>query len=207
MSARRSLSRRPKYSSSEKKLTALDAAELVLREFAKRKPMHCQDIAERAMREGWLTSKATRPGAPGWQLLSRAQKDIKKREEQGDSAWLTNPVKGYLGLAEWERKASPARSKKTSGTIYVLSNPTMKGYLKIGRATDLKRRMTTLNTGVPVPFHCEHARKVDNAAKLEKTLRNTLRGRVKSKREFYQLDVADVIYLLHTHGEDVTPDT
>lgn len=60
MSAKRSLSHRPKYGSSEKKLTALDAAELVLRKFAKRKPMHCQDLAERAMQEGWLTSQARR---------------------------------------------------------------------------------------------------------------------------------------------------
>ena len=200
MSGKRSHPRQPKN-----RQDALDAAEFVLKKFAKRKPMHCQDIAKKAIQEGRLISKATRPGAPGQQLLYRARKDIKKREEQGASARFTNPAKGYLGLAEWERKASPARSKKTAGVIYVLSNPGMKGILKIGRAKDLKRRMTTLDTAVPDPYHCVCAVRVDNAADLEKKLHRILGGRVEGKREFYRLNASDLIPFLQGLGEDVTP--
>ena len=206
MSTRRLLSRRPKNSSSEKKLTALNAAELVLRKFAKRKPMHCQDIAEKAMREGWLTSKATRPGAPGWQLLYRVQKDIKKREERGDSARFTNPARGYLGLAEWKHKASPSRSKKIPSVVYVASNPAMEGLLKIGITKDLEQRMDDLyKTNVPFRFDCEYAIRVDDAESTEKKLHRILKGRVNPRREFFQLDAEDIIPFLMRLGEYVTP--
>ena len=194
----------PKRASPQKGLTALEAAELVLRKFANRKPMHCRDITRKAIQKGWLASQAKRPDQ---QLLYRARQDIKKREERGDSARFTIPDKGYLGLAKWERKSSPARSKKTADVIYVLSNPAMEGLLKIGKTTkDLKQRMGELyDTGVPFPFRCEHARKVDDADELEKWLQRILRNRVNPKREFYQLDVEDVINALQGHGEDVTP--
>ena len=36
--------------------------------------------------------------------------------------------------------------------VYVLTNPTLHGSVKIGRTTTIKTRMRTLNTGVPTPF-------------------------------------------------------
>ena len=200
------------YGFRKNKLTALDAAELVLRKFAKRKPMHCRDIAEKAMQENWFTSRTSRSDTLGWRLSHHARQDIKKREERGDSARFTNPSICCLGLAEWKHKSiPPAHPKKTPRVIYVLSNKAYEGLglLKIGITKDgesLEKRMGDLyNTSVPFPFRCEYAIRVDNAADRERWLHRVLRGRAHQQREFYQLDVEDVIEVLKGHGEDVTP--
>lgn len=188
-------------------MNILDAVERVLRKYAKQKPMHCQDIAEKAMREGWHISKATRLGAPGWQLLYRVQKDITRRKERDDSARFTNPARGRLGLAEWKHKASPILSKKIPGVVYVLSNPAMEGLLKIGTTRNLKRRMATLyNTSVPARFNCAYAIRVDDAKSIEKELHRALKGScVNPEREFFRIDAEDIIPILMRLGEDVTP--
>ena len=169
--------------------------------------MHCRDIAEKAWQEGLLPSKIQRSDKLGWQLSHRARQEIKKR---GDSARFTNPSPGYIGLAEWKRKASPARSERVPrGVVYVLSNPAMEGLLKIGSTKDgesLEKRMAALyNTSVPVPFRCEYAIRVGNATELEKRLHRVLGGRVNPRREFHRLDIEDVISVLQGCGEDVTP--
>lgn len=61
------------------------------------------------------------------------------------------------------------------GLVYVLTNPTMPGLVKIGMTnrSSLDERMKELyGTGVPVPFTCEFACKVKNAdtKKLETAL-------------------------------------
>lgn len=39
--------------------------------------------------------------------------------------------------------------------IYILTNSAMDGYIKIGRTTNLLRRIPELdNTSVPIPFEC-----------------------------------------------------
>ena len=49
--------------------------------------------------------------------------------------------------------------------IYVLRNPAMPNYVKIGKTLNLQQRMKDLdNTSVPVPFECIYA------ALVEKTL-------------------------------------
>lgn len=169
--------------------------------------MHCQDIAEKAMRKGWFTSKAVRPGAPGWQLLYRAQQDIKKREERGAPARFTNPASGCLGLAEWKHRAPPARSKKTPGVVYILSHPAMEGLLKIGTTGNLKQRMEGLyKTNVPARFDCVCAIRVDDAKGAEKELHRLLKDdRVNPDREFFKLDAEIIVPIVMRFGEDVTP--
>ncbi len=49
------------------------------------------------------------------------------------------------------------------GIVYLLTNPVMPGLVKIGMTTqeDIERRMRELyTTGVPVPFECQFACKV-----------------------------------------------
>ncbi len=57
--------------------------------------------------------------------------------------------------------------------IYVLTNPAMPGLIKVGitAQTDVDARMRQLyTTGLPVPFECNYACKVENASEAEKSL-------------------------------------
>ncbi len=46
-----------------------------------------------------------------------------------------------------------------SEIVYVLTNPTMPGLIKIGRTTNLEQRVKSLSsdTGVPLPFEVFYA--------------------------------------------------
>lgn len=94
--------------------------------------------------------------------------------------------------------------------IYVLSNPSMPGIVKIGKTTQkgVKDRMRQLySTGVPVPFKCEYACTVKDCDDVEKRLHNGLQKyRLHEGREFFEIEAEDVIQLLGMAAiEDVTP--
>ena len=92
--------------------------------------------------------------------------------------------------------------------IYVLTNPAMPGLVKIGRTTDLEKRLTSLdNTSVPYPFRCEFALQVPKSKQSESLLQDTFKQhRVRKRREFFEVDVAPVIAAMKlTGGRDVTP--
>ena len=79
------------------------------------------------------------------------------------------------------------------GIVYVLSNPAMEGYLKIGKTggdsvKDVLDRMRQLDTtGVPRAFECEHAAVVDNYEQVEKKLHEAFEDRrVRKNREFFE---------------------
>lgn len=88
-------------------------------------------------------------------------------------------------------------SKETPGYIYVLSNPSMPGIVKIGRTTrDPKTRLRELNsaTGVPVPFKLEYAARTYWPTESEKYIHQSIGGlRVNAKREFFKLSKAEAI--------------
>ena len=50
------------------------------------------------------------------------------------------------------------------GSVYVLTNPAMPNMVKIGKTTrDVELRLADLySTGVPLPFECEYAAKVED---------------------------------------------
>ncbi|MGL5228180.1 MAG: GIY-YIG nuclease family protein [Bacteroidales bacterium] len=79
------------------------------------------------------------------------------------------------------------------GIIYVLTNSTMPGLVKIGMTTreSIDTRMKELySTGVPVPFDCEYACevKVSDCAKIEKALHTAFKpNRINDNREFFQI--------------------
>lgn len=61
------------------------------------------------------------------------------------------------------------------GIVYLLTNPVMPGLVKIGMTgqEDIDKRMKELyTTGVPVPFECQYACRVEKSdcAKIEKAL-------------------------------------
>ncbi|MCU0440888.1 MAG: GIY-YIG nuclease family protein [Bacteroidia bacterium] len=86
------------------------------------------------------------------------------------------------------------------GLIYILTNPAMPGLVKIGKTNrvDVKQRMFELySTGVPVPFDCAYAAKVNNPDKVEMALHTAFSpNRINAKREFFSIEPLQAIAIL-----------
>ena len=95
------------------------------------------------------------------------------------------------------------------GIVYVLTNSAMPGMVKIGKAgRQVETRLSDLySTGVPLPFECEYAAKVDDMDKVEKAFHNAFGpNRVNPKREFFSIQPEQAIALLELMAvENVTP--
>lgn len=93
--------------------------------------------------------------------------------------------------------------------VYVLTNPTMPGLIKIGRTKNLEQRVKALSsdTGVPLPFEVFYACRVSDANQVERALHNAFGDhRINPKREFFELDPERVYPVLKlVCVEDVTP--
>lgn len=96
--------------------------------------------------------------------------------------------------------------------VYVLTNPAMRGIVKIGATTrdDPQVRMKELyTTGVPLPFDCAVAIEVDESERLEKALHSAFGPyRLNPSREFFEIEAyqAEVILRTWPGGKDVTPE-
>ena len=96
----------------------------------------------------------------------------------------------------------------SSGIVYVLVNEAFDSYVKIGKTTNLKQRLQSLdNTSVPLPFRCVYAIQVDDMDKIEKLAHGAFADhRTRSNREFFEIDPQRVISALQmTGGIEVTP--
>ncbi|MFM2036218.1 MAG: hypothetical protein RL459_1483 [Pseudomonadota bacterium] len=84
----------------------------------------------------------------------------------------------------------------TAGYVYVLSNPSMQGIVKIGSTErNVKERVTELSatTGVPTPFVIECSVLTENPKDLEFALHDEFDSfRVNGNREFFSLPVESV---------------
>ena len=94
--------------------------------------------------------------------------------------------------------------------VYVLTNPAFPNLVKIGITTrdQVQIRMAELyTTGVPLPFKCVYAGKVDNPKKVEGALHHAfLNSRVNPSREFFDIDESQAIAVLKLiSNEEVTP--
>ena len=79
-----------------------------------------------------------------------------------------------------------------SGFIYILSNPSMQGLLKIGHTTRLvEERIAELNnTGLPTPFKIAAKYEVWNPYEYEQEIHKGLATfRLSSNREFFEIDI------------------
>ena len=97
-----------------------------------------------------------------------------------------------------------------SGIVYVLTNPAMQGYVKIGRTDNLTQRIRELdNTSAPLPFECAFAIEVDEPKKIEQLIHDAFKDyRTRSTREFFEVEPERIISALRlTEGRDVTPET
>ena len=97
-----------------------------------------------------------------------------------------------------------------AGIIYLLTNEAMPGLVKIGKTSrdSPQVRMAELySTGVPVPFDCVKAKRVDDEGAIEQALHTAFRPyQINSQREFFQIDSIQAEVLLDQFpGDDVTP--
>ena len=93
--------------------------------------------------------------------------------------------------------------------VYILTNPAFPDYIKIGRTSNLKQRLISLdNTSMPLPYECYYAAQVDNASKVEKLLHQSFdKYRVRKNREFFELLPENAKSALQlANGKEVTPD-
>ncbi|MFA7369348.1 MAG: GIY-YIG nuclease family protein [Kiritimatiellales bacterium] len=84
----------------------------------------------------------------------------------------------------------------TNGYVYVLSNPTMPGLLKIGYTDrEVDERVEELNsTGVPVPFEVEAIFGSPNAYEDEQAIHSMLaQHRLANNREFFSVDIKETV--------------
>lgn len=84
-------------------------------------------------------------------------------------------------------------NSKKQGYVYVLTNPSMPGYVKIGYTIDLGRRLKHLDTtGVPEPFEPYVTVRTAKYKTLEKVIHRELDKltdtRVRKNREFFKID-------------------
>ncbi|MGJ8673788.1 GIY-YIG nuclease family protein [Rubritalea sp.] len=96
------------------------------------------------------------------------------------------------------------------GIVYVLTNPVMDGLVKIGKTSreEVQIRLNELySTGVPVPFECAYAAKVEDYSKVERAFHQAFAPyRINSRREFFKIEADQAIALLELMAiEDVTP--
>ncbi len=83
---------------------------------------------------------------------------------------------------------------KEYGIVYLLTNPVMPGLVKIGMTAqeDIDKRMKELyTTGVPVPFECQYACKVDKNDCLK--IENTYLVWLNSNLNRFSFDITTVI--------------
>lgn len=94
--------------------------------------------------------------------------------------------------------------------IYILTNESMPGYVKIGRTTtSLEQRIKELSssTSVPLPFTCFYACTVKDSMFVEHQLHDAFdNNRVNPKREFFQIAPERVVAALKlAQLENITP--
>lgn len=120
-----------------------------------------------------------------------------------------DPEKSKLG---WEKVTYYLARKRTTldisseGTefVYVLSNPSLPGLLKIGYTSkDPNTRVKEISksTGIPVPFRIEFLKRCVNGEQLEKAVHKYLQEyRVNNRKEFFEVKlktVKEVIESIH----------
>lgn len=82
--------------------------------------------------------------------------------------------------------------------VYILTNPSMPGLVKIGRTTNLEARIASLSssTSVPEAFEVAYAAYVEDASFVERAMHAAFSLHRMPGREFFRLPVANAIAAL-----------
>ena len=115
-------------------------------------------------------------------------------ETSDDSTSEADPLPSTsTELADGNGSQSLSQPLVNPGIVYILSNPSMEGYFKIGKTQgnspqDVITRMRQLDdTPVPLPFDCEYAVVVENYDQVERGMHTAFgENRVRPGREFFE---------------------
>lgn len=91
------------------------------------------------------------------------------------------------------------------GIIYILQNPAMQGFVKIGVTTNLEQRLSSLyTTSVPLPFHVLHQRTVLDSYSIETEIFYQLAYcRCNNSREFFLIEPNDALKVIDKVCEQI----
>jgi hypothetical protein len=92
--------------------------------------------------------------------------------------------------------------------VYILINEAMPNLIKVGKTSNLEQRIRSLDTtGVPLPFECFYAARVNDAAFVEKQLHDAfMDNRLRKNREFFEIAPDRLVSALKlAEIEEVTP--
>ena len=78
-----------------------DSAQMVLEQFADRRPMHYRAVAEKAIEMGWLSTEDRIPEAS---MYMRILKEIERSGRRGEEPRFTRDGEGFVGLSKWKAK-------------------------------------------------------------------------------------------------------
>ena len=93
----------------------------------------------------------------------------------------------------------------SKGFVYILTNPSMPGIVKIGKTTRCasSRAAELYQTGVPTPFEVYYEMATPDCGKLEADIHYHLTEfRVSREREFFYCDAAEAMRLVAASGLD-----
>lgn len=120
-------------------------------------------------------------------------------------AKVLKQVSGSIGIvAFFDQEAKSFMKKKaarnrTGGYVYVLSNPSMPGIVKIGKTNrnpNLRLRELSSATGVPTPFKIEGVISTNKPDQAEKMIHQILDGRrMNRRREFFHIPPKQAVKL------------
>ncbi len=94
------------------------------------------------------------------------------------------------------------------GFVYVMTNPSLKGMVKIGytlRSPDERAAELSGTSGIPTPFKVAYSFECDDPEAVEQRLHNRFAStRVNFGREFFRLSVGEVIEALAERNDVAT---
>lgn len=164
----------------------------------------------------WSNSFTIRDFVNKFKSKSKEYRFHESKKESSLSVEITFILKAGSLIINIEKQLSELKSiyeateLEFSGIVYVLTNPAMPGIVKIGKTSrnSVDARLKELySTGVPVPFECAFAGRVNDEGKTEKAFHLAFGPyRLNPKREFFQIEPEQAIALLDLMIiEDVTP--
>jgi hypothetical protein len=119
----------------------------------------------------------------------------------GDDGW--DNVTYYTGR---KRNKYAHRTSDYDSWLYVLTNPTMPGYVKIGftdATPETRAEQLSRSTGVALPFDVAWAFHCYNAEQLEKEVHRHLDGqRIAGNREFFDISVNEAKEIINKFGQN-----
>jgi len=82
-----------------------DSAQMVLEQFADRRPMHYRAVAEKAIEMGWIS---TEDRTPETSMYIRILKEIERFDRRGEEPRFTRDGEGFIGLSKWREEGLDA---------------------------------------------------------------------------------------------------